>query len=78
MGFLAALATVAAASALPAGEWPPRPWSFPGLVPLGLGLALAIAAERQFVRAGTPVRPFTEPAVQVLILTRAHDKLGRQ
>ena len=63
MGFLAALATVAAASALPTGEWPPRPWSFLGLVPLGLGLALA--AERQFVRAGTPVRPFTEPVALV-------------
>jgi hypothetical protein len=35
VGFLAALATVAAASALPAGELPPRPWSFLGLVPLG-------------------------------------------
>jgi protein-S-isoprenylcysteine O-methyltransferase Ste14 len=56
---------VAAASALPAGEWPARPWNFLGLVPLGLGLALAMAAERQFVRAGTPVRPFTEPVVLV-------------
>jgi protein-S-isoprenylcysteine O-methyltransferase Ste14 len=56
VGFLPALIAVAAVSALPAGEWPPRPWSFLGLVPLGLGLALALAAERQFVRAGTPVR----------------------
>jgi protein-S-isoprenylcysteine O-methyltransferase Ste14 len=64
-GFLAALAAVAAVSALPAGEWPPRPWNLLGLVPLGLGLALAMAAERQFVRAGTPVRPFTQPAALV-------------
>jgi len=63
VGFLPALIAVAAVSALPAGEWPPRPWSFLGLVPLGLGLALA--AERQFVRAGTPVRPFTEPVALV-------------
>jgi protein-S-isoprenylcysteine O-methyltransferase Ste14 len=59
------VATVAAASALPAGEWPARPWSFLGLVPLGLGLALAMAAERQFVRAAAPVRPLTEPVVLV-------------
>ena len=64
-GFLAALATVAAASALPVGEWPVGPWNLLGLVPLGLGLALALAAEFQFVRAGTPVRPFTEPVALV-------------
>jgi protein-S-isoprenylcysteine O-methyltransferase Ste14 len=64
-GFLAALIAVATVSALPAGEWPPRPWSFLGLVPFGLGLALAMAAERQFVRARTPVRPFTQPVALV-------------
>ena len=62
VGFLAALVAVAAASALPAGEWPVPPWNLFGLVPLGLGLALGMAAERQFVRARTPVRPFTPPA----------------
>jgi protein-S-isoprenylcysteine O-methyltransferase Ste14 len=65
VGFLAALAAVAVASTLPAAEWPARPWSFLGLVPLGLGLALAMASERQFVRARTPVRPFTEPVALV-------------
>jgi protein-S-isoprenylcysteine O-methyltransferase Ste14 len=63
--FLAALIAVSAAAALPLGEWPPAPRSFFGLVPLVFGLALALAAERQFVRAGTPVRPFKEPTTLV-------------
>lgn len=64
-GFLAALIAAAAVSALPLGEWPQTPWSFLGLVPLSVGLALAMAAERQFVRARTPVRPFTGPTALV-------------
>jgi protein-S-isoprenylcysteine O-methyltransferase Ste14 len=64
-GFLAALAAVAVAPALPMGEWPARPWNLVGLAPLALGLALALAAERQFVRARTPVRPFNEPVALV-------------
>lgn len=64
-GFLAALGAVAAVAALLPGEWPARPWNFLGLVPLGLGLALAMAAERQFVGARTPVRPFMEPVALV-------------
>jgi protein-S-isoprenylcysteine O-methyltransferase Ste14 len=63
--FLAALIAVAAVSALPSGDWPPAPWNFLGLVPLSAGLALAMAAERQFVRARTPVRPFTQPTALV-------------
>jgi protein-S-isoprenylcysteine O-methyltransferase Ste14 len=64
-GFLAALIAVAAASTLPLGEWPPAPWNFLGLVPLSAGFALAIAAEREFVRAGTPVRPFRQSTALV-------------
>lgn len=56
---------MAAASALPAGEWPARPWNLVGLAPFALGLALGMAAERQFVRARTPVRPFTPPVALV-------------
>jgi protein-S-isoprenylcysteine O-methyltransferase Ste14 len=62
---LIALTAVAAIAALVPGEWPPAPWNLLGLVPLCLGLALALAAERQFVRAGTPVRPFTPAAALV-------------
>ncbi len=65
VGFLAALAAVAAASALPALEWPVRPWNLLGLAPFALGLALGLSAERQFVRARTPVRPFTPPVALV-------------
>jgi protein-S-isoprenylcysteine O-methyltransferase Ste14 len=64
-GFLAALAALAAVAALPVAEWPAQPWNFLGLLPLGLGLALAMVAERQFVRARTPVRPFNEPLALV-------------
>jgi len=63
--FLAALIVVSTAAALPLDEWPPEPWYVLGLVPLAFGLALALAAERQFVRAGTPVRPFQEPRALV-------------
>jgi protein-S-isoprenylcysteine O-methyltransferase Ste14 len=62
---LAALVGVAAAAAIPLGEWPPEPWNLLGLVPPALGLALGLPAERQFVRAGTPVRPFQEPTALV-------------
>ena len=64
-GFLAALAAVAVVSALPLSEWPPRPWNLLGLVLIGGGLGLAMAAEREFVRASTPVRPFTPPVALV-------------
>ena len=63
--FLVALIGVAAAAAVPLGEWPPEPWNFLGLAPLAFGLALGLPAERQFVRAGTPVRPFQEPTALV-------------
>jgi protein-S-isoprenylcysteine O-methyltransferase Ste14 len=40
-------------------------WNLVGLAPLALGLAPGMAAERQFVRARTPVRPFTLPVALV-------------
>ena len=56
---------MAEAAALPALEWPAPPWNLIGLAPLGLGLALGLAAERQFLRARTAVRPFIPPVALV-------------
>ena len=41
------------------------PWRWLGLLPIAGGVALAIAAARQFKRAGTAVRPFSEPSAVV-------------
>ena len=38
------------------------PWRWLGLLPILGGVALAIAGERAFKRAGTAVLPFSEPS----------------
>ena len=45
-----------------AREWP---WRWLGLLPIIAGVALAIAGERAFKRAGTAVLPFSEPSVVI-------------
>ncbi len=41
------------------------PWRWLGLVPIAAGIALTIAGERAFARAGTAVVPFREPSALV-------------
>jgi protein-S-isoprenylcysteine O-methyltransferase Ste14 len=60
--FLLALVAMAVLHVL----WPvARYWDFPltltGLVPLMCGIALNLAADRQFKRQHTPVHPFEQP-----------------
>jgi len=40
-------------------------WNLLGVVPLSLGVAINLVADRAFHRAGTPVRPFEESTVLV-------------
>jgi protein-S-isoprenylcysteine O-methyltransferase Ste14 len=41
------------------------PWNLLGLVPLGLGTALALVGSRAFRRAGTTIKPFQASAALV-------------
>jgi protein-S-isoprenylcysteine O-methyltransferase Ste14 len=43
---------------LPLARLVPWPWTLWGVLPILAGIVLAVAAERRFRRAGTPVRPF--------------------
>jgi len=43
----------------------PAPWSLAGLLPLLAGFALMVAADAQFKRAGTAVKPFSRASVLV-------------
>lgn len=42
------------------------PWTWLGLLPLILGLAITVVAARTFSRAGTAIRPFHESSVLVV------------
>lgn len=44
--------------ALPVVRWIPWPWNLAGIVPLLIGAALDVAADRQFKRHQTTVKPF--------------------
>ncbi len=50
---------------LPGPQLVHGPWRWLGLLPIIGGIALAIAAERAFKRAGTAVLPFSEPSAVV-------------
>ena len=56
---LAILAMTGLHYLLPIADLIDRPWSYLGLVPIVLGVGLAVWAERLFSWAGTGVRPFT-------------------
>jgi protein-S-isoprenylcysteine O-methyltransferase Ste14 len=43
----------------------PLPWNLLGIVPLALGVAMNLAADRSFHAAGTTVRPFEESSALV-------------
>jgi protein-S-isoprenylcysteine O-methyltransferase Ste14 len=45
---------------LPVAQVAPFPWDLLGAVPLGLGVALNLLADRAFKRSGTTVKPFEE------------------
>jgi len=63
---LALVATVAGDRLLPLSDWPPPPWNLLGAVPLAGGLALAVAANARFKRAGTAVSPFARASALVM------------
>ena len=63
--FLGALIAEAGLAALPLDGWRLLPWGLTGIVPLIAGLALTLAADRRFARAGTTVKPFRKPSVLV-------------
>ena len=64
--FLAALAlTIALHFLFPVATFLPLPWRFAGLLPIVVGIALNIAADRQFKRRNTTVKPFQESSVLV-------------
>ena len=44
----------------------PAPWNLLGIIPLGLGIWLNLAADRAFHRAQTTVKPFEEPAALIV------------
>jgi protein-S-isoprenylcysteine O-methyltransferase Ste14 len=51
---------------LPLGRVVPPPWSYLGVIPLGVGVALNLVADRAFKRAATTVKPFEQPSALVV------------
>jgi len=64
---LAILVMVGLHLLLPAPRFIAYPWNFVGVVPVGLGLAVAVIADRAFKRHRTTVNPFEEPSVLVTV-----------
>jgi protein-S-isoprenylcysteine O-methyltransferase Ste14 len=60
--------------ALPGTAVAPFPWNFLGLIPLLLGVALNLAADRVFRGAGTTVKPFQ---VSTVLLTTGVFRISR-
>ena len=56
----AVLLMVALHFLLPIAQIVPGFWRLLGILPLGFGLAISYAAEKQFLQAGTTVNPFKE------------------
>jgi protein-S-isoprenylcysteine O-methyltransferase Ste14 len=51
---------------LPLARVVPSPWSYLGVIPLGVGVALNLVADRAFKRAATTVKPFEQPSALVV------------
>jgi protein-S-isoprenylcysteine O-methyltransferase Ste14 len=50
---------------VPILRWLDWPWNSIGIVPLALGVAMAVIGAGQFKRAGTNIKPFTDSSVLV-------------
>jgi protein-S-isoprenylcysteine O-methyltransferase Ste14 len=50
---------------LPLARAVPAPWSYFGAVPLGLGVALNLVADRAFKRRATTVKPLEQPSALI-------------
>ena len=63
--FIAIAVQVSSHRFVPVGRDLAVPWNWTGALFVVLGIAFAVAANRQFMRAGTPVRPF-EPMTAIV------------
>ncbi len=50
---------------VPVVRWLPSPWNLFGVLPLGLGITLAVTANRQFAASQTPIHPQAQPLTLV-------------
>lgn len=48
---------------LPLGRWLSPPWTWLGLLPLGVGIGLVLGVALLFSRRGTTIKPFEESSV---------------
>ena len=51
--------------ALPIMRWIERPWSYAGVLPIGVGLALVVGCALLFQKRGTAIKPFQVSSVLV-------------
>ena len=51
---------------VPIVRWIPGPWNATGVIPLTVGILVAVMANRLFHRRGTPVHPFGEASTLVV------------
>jgi len=59
------LAMIALHLLIPLRKIVPSPWHLLGLLPLGLGVALNLLADRAFHTAGTTVKPLEQPTALI-------------
>lgn len=63
--FLLALVLILATGYLEAGSLLPGPWPWLGVIPIAIGVLLAVQGSRLFARAGTNIIPFSESTALV-------------
>ena len=63
--FVAAIGAIALTGVLPGPALLASPWRWAGVIPIVAGVALAIAASRQFTAAGTNIVPLTRSTALV-------------